>query len=452
MNRFLTFSVAILIAACGGDSKTSDSGFTPQADTVTSADQSASDEGSIQDGESADLAVAEDTSEKVCGPAGSGNPGARAELFGVYDPNREQLVFWGGHDVLPENCTTAVGPVGLNGLWTYDTACATFEQVAHTGGPTGRARGMTIYDTDQDQMVIFGGRRRVGSSGPYEIFNESWSLDLETMTWTQIQTTGPVPTKRSNPAGGYNQLTKEMILFGGNSSTSGASFIPHDDVWALNLETSTWREITATGPKPDARLFHSAAVDAQGARLFIYGGGDENALFSATAFMADLWVFDLNTGVWTQLDSGASGGPMPRIWATITYDEINDRVLLFGGHDNGQVGNNNDTWAFNLSSNTWQNLIEPQVTNAPANGFCDFPPDFILPNMDAPERRSAHLAGLDTTRGEWVVFGGKTDCGMIDDVWVFSLMQDAWVRLAPATIGESCNRGGTPELCVAMCQ
>ena len=452
MIRMFVLIATFMIAGCSGNAETVDPDVSTPTDTAAGADQISSDEGASEVSASTDSVSAEDTSEKTCEAAGTGNPGARAEVFGVYDPTRERLVFWGGHDVLPVDCTTAIGPVGLNGLWTYDTACATFEQVSFTGGPSGRARGMTIYDSDQDQMVIFGGRRRLGSSGAYEIFNESWALDLETMSWSQYQTNGPVPSRRSNPAGGYNHLTKEMILFGGNGSTSGASFIPFDDVWALNLETSTWREIPATGSKPAARLFHTAAVDAEGDRLFIYGGGDENALFSATAFMGDLWVFNLSTGEWTQLDAGTSGGPMPRIWSTITYDPVNDRVLLFGGHDNGQVGNNNDTWAFNLSSNSWQNLTTPEVTNKPANGFCDFPPDFILPNMDAPERRSAHLAALDTTRGEWVVFGGKTDCGMIDDIWIFSLMQDAWVRLAPSTIGESCNRGDTPDLCVAMCQ
>jgi hypothetical protein len=59
---------------------------------------------------------------------------------------------------------------------------------------------------------------------------------------------------------------------------------------------------------------------------------------------------------------------------------------------------------------------------------------------------------LDPTRGEWIVHGGKTDCGIIDDVWTFDLARDEWLRLYTATQGEACLRGETPEMCLALCQ
>jgi len=165
-----------------------------------------------------------------------------------------------------------------------------------------------------------------------------------------------------------------------------------------------------------------------------------------------LWMMDLETGDWSQLDPGGSGAPMGRIWSTITYDEARDRVLLFGGHDDGAVGNTNDTWEFDLVSSTWNAITEPEAILNQANGFCDFPPEFTEVNLDAPDRRSAHMAALDTARMEWIVFGGKTDCGLIDDVWVFDLQRDAWLGLVNASQGEACVRGDQPNLCVALCQ
>jgi hypothetical protein len=116
------------------------------------------------------------------------------------------------------------------------------------------------------------------------------------------------------------------------------------------------------------------------------------------------------------------------------------------------VGNNNDTWEFDLASATWNAIVEAETVNEPAFARCDFPVDFTQPNRQAPDRRSAHFASLDTQRGEWVVFGGKTDCGIINDVWTFDLARDAWINLKPATQGEACNRGENPESCVAMCR
>lgn len=378
-------------------------------------------------------------------------PPARAEMMGVYDPSRRQVVFFGGDDALPENCTATAHIVGIRDLWIYDSIAAKFTQVPSSNPPPGRARGMAIYDSQNDNMVIFGGRSRATASGAYTNHNDVWALNLETRTWQELTVeSGPVPTARSNPAGGYNAVTGELVVFGGNSSTSGLSFSPHRDVWAFSLENRTWRKIPAQGSAPEARLFHAAAVDSEGKRLFVYGGGDAGAWTGP--FLGDLWVMDLENGTWQELHAGGEGAPGHRIWGTITYDALQDRVLLFGGHDDGSVGNNNDTWQFQIATNQWSTITEPEVIQTSPNGFCDFPPDFTEPNLEAPERRSAHMAGLDTARMEWIVFGGKTDCGLIDDVWTFDLRRDAWLGLVTPSVGESCVRGDQPDLCVALCQ
>jgi hypothetical protein len=430
----------ILLTACPADNPDPIPGDTP-SDAV-------SDTAAPQDSSVADVAVDtshEDTGPQCPEPGTTSRPSGRSEVFGIMDPQRRRLVFFGGDDGAPVNCNPAPHPIG--GTWIYDTVCAGFEEVQTSNGPGPRARGVSVYDPVNDRMVIFGGRYRAGGSGPYTLYDEVWALDLETLTWEKIETNGVKPVARFNPAGGYNALTGEMIIFGGTKGTSGMQYDPLADTWALNLETHTWRQIQSTN-NPEPRVLHTATVDSDNNRLFIYGG---TASFFA-AFFGDLWVMDLATGQWEKLHPGGFGAPVGRIWPTITWDRVGERMLLFGGHDSGSVGNNNDTWMFDPPSKTWVNLTPPETVNQPANEFCSFPPDFTVPNMEAPDRRGAQLAALDETRGEWVIFGGKTDCGLIDDVWVFSLEQDGWVNLIGATMGESCIRGDNPQLCVAMCK
>lgn len=429
MNRFLipVFFVAVLTGCPGGDDR---------ADAGTR--DGGEDAGLVIDGGGGDAGACEVDLR----------PSARAETMGVFDPVRRNLIFYGGDDGAPVQCNP--GPRPLDELWVFDADCAKFAPITTSGGPGGRARGMAVYDARRDRMILFGGRYRVATSGTYQVFNDVWALDLSSFEWTELQTTGGPPAARSNPAGTYDSVNDELVLFGGNTSTSGLSFLPLNDVWALNLETLIWRQIPASGNVPEARLFHSAVVDDAGGRLFIYGGGDAGAFLGP--FLGDLWVFDLTAGTWELLHPGGSGAPMSRIWSTITYDARANRVILFGGHDDGAVGNNNDTWEFDLTNGVWNELVPPRTVNAPANAFCDFPPDFVVPNLAAPERRSAQLAALDEGRGEWIVFGGKTDCGIIDDVWVFDLARDSWLNIEQSTTGESCVRGADPTLCVAMCQ
>ena len=380
-------------------------------------------------------------------------PPIRSEMMGIFDPVRRRLVFFGGDDDLPVNCTPAAHVVGIDELVVFDAVDPEFFRVdpGSSTTPPGRSRGMAVYDSDGDRMLIFGGRARATEHGPYTNFNDVWALNLTTLKWQQLQAfDSPVPIARNNPAGGYNELTGEMIVFGGNSSPSGLSYSPHNDVWAFDLGNQKWRSITSAGTAPTARLFHSAAVDAVNNRLFIYGGGGENAYFGP--FYKDLWSFDLSTGTWALLHDGAGNAPAGRIWSTLTYDREANQVLLFGGHDDGSLGNNNDTWVFDLNTGAWEMLVAPEPIINEANGFCDFPPDFTTPNLEAPERRSAHLAALDPTRKEWLVFGGKTDCGIVDDVWAWDIHRKTWLRMIPASAGETCIRGEQPQLCVGMCQ
>jgi hypothetical protein len=387
-----------------------------------------------------------DTSGPLCPEPGTTvRPNGRSEAFGVMDPVRRRLVFFGGDDGAPVNCNP--NPHLVGGTWIYDTVCAVFEEVTTNGDPGPRSRGASVYDPVNDRMVIFGGRTRTGNSGPYTLFDDVWALDLETLTWEKLEISGTKPLARYNPAGGYNALTHEMIIFGGTKGTSGMNYEPLADTWALHLDTLTWRQIQSTN-NPSARVLHTAAVDADNNRLYVYGG--TSSFFAA--FFGDLWSLDLATGQWEQLHGGGPGAPIGRIWSTITWDKVGGRMLMFGGHDSGGVGNNNDTWSFDPTTKAWTGLTAPETINQQPNGFCDFPAEFIIPNMEAPDRRAAQLAALDETRGEWVIFGGKTDCGLIDDVWIYSLAQDGWIRLIHATMGEACIRGETPQLCVAMCK
>ena len=386
--------------------------------------------------------------EHLCPDFEGERPASRSEMMGIFDTARQRMVFFGGDDGEPVQCSASPHPIGE--LWVYDNRCAVFEREAIQDGPGGRARGVAVHDTTEDRMLVFGGRFREARSGPYTLYNEVWALDLSTFAWELLQTTGGGPSPRVNTAAVYNPDKHEMVVFGGNSSNNGAAFIPQNDVWILDLETRAWRELGTSADKPVARLFHAAALDIENNLLYVHGGGDERAFFGP--FFADLWQLNVTSGVWTQLhDGNGVGVPDDRIFSTMVFDKASGQLVLFGGHDGGQVGNNNDTWRFEVEDRQWIEIIPPEVVNTPANGFCDFPPDFTIPNLDAPDRRSAHLAVLDDIRGELIIFGGKTDCGIIDDVWSFDLARDSWINLKPATKGEACVRGDNPDLCVGMC-
>jgi hypothetical protein len=89
--------------------------------------------------------------------------------------------------------------------------------------------------------------------------------------------------------------------------------------------------------------------------------------------------------------------------------------------------------------------------NAPATGQCDFPPDFTLVDLASPERREAFAFAPRADGQAFVVFGGDSDCGRLNDVWWFDAINGQWTQVTETLPGLTCPRQGSPETCTALC-
>jgi len=127
---------------------------------------------------------------------------------------------------------------------------------------------------------------------------------------------------------------------------------------------------------------------------------------------------------------------------------VTGKLVLFGGHDAGALGNNNEVWTFDPSTGDWDRQIRGDTWNKPANGVCDFPADFATIDDASPERREA-AAGALTDAGQLIIAGGKSDCGNLNDVWTLDPATSTWTERFVATEGEACLR--TKASCSSMC-
>ncbi len=374
-------------------------------------------------------------------PAPDGErPSRVSEHAGVYDAARDRVVVFGGSFAVPENCGFPT-PTFETETWIYDVACDHWRVVDQAGGPQGRARHAAAYDSQRGRMIVFGGRWRAGASGNYTLLGDTWAFDLATETWSELPTTSG-PAARVNHAMVYDPQGDRVLVFGGNTSASGLAITAKMDVWALELATGTWTEIaTASGPAP--RLWHTAVWDPARHRMVVYGGGDETAFNNTAKYFDDLWALEVSgtQGTWTRLDTGSATRPAGRFWAGLVYDADGDRYVLFGGHDDGNLGNRNDLHAFDPEAGGWATLRVADTWNKPATGFCAFPPDFTNVDMDSPERRNAHVF-VGGEAGRAFAMGGKTDCGVTDDLMALELETATWTELTTATVGVSCLRRG----------
>ena len=388
----------------------------------------------------ADTSSATQDSLRNCDHVGISVPTGRGEIEGVWDAQRKRLVMFGGNEAVPINCSPGATAF-LGETWVYESQCDGFAQISTESAPHARGRHAAALDEAGGQMLIHGGRFRNGDSGDYTLYGDTWAFDFELETWTKLAGPGGGPSKRGNHGAVVAQ--DALVVFGGNDSDNGAVFSPLNDTWTLDLGTLQWNRLETTN-KPPARLYPAVATD--GSTLYVYGGGDENALFG-TGFFGDLWALDLTTGQWTELNDGTGNAPVDRFWAGLEHDPNGNRLILFAGHDSGDLGNTNQVWSFNLETQKWKTLHEGDTYSSPANGQCDFPADFTDIDDTSPERRNAGVV----TRGDdqLVIFGGKTDCGNANDVWALDLTTDTWTEWSRATAGEVCLRAN--QTCSTLC-
>ncbi len=392
------------------------------------ADDGGRDGGSVDDG-----------GEMPDCPDGSdGIPSGRGEHVAFFDATRNRLLVFGGNTAAPAMCNPTP-PHYEEAVWAYRVDCEAWERIEPNGpAPLDRSRMALAHDTTRNRVLLFGGRKRL-PSGSYENYDEVWAFDLGADTWEKLTVNGSArPTPRNAAVAGYDESEDRLIVFGGNTSSSGLTYQAADDTWALDLASGTWTEITASGPS--ARIFAAGAV--LDGTFYVYGGTQD--FFGP--ILGDLWALDLSDDTWTEV--GTDGAPRTRFAAQLLADVPGSRLLMLMGHDDTSLGNSNDVWAYDPAADTWTELHSGDQLNAMPGGFCDFPKDFVNMEPGSPERR--HMFGAGIGPDALYVAMGKTDCGNVNDLWSMRLSDGSWQMLSTPSEGESCERRDETN-CSSLC-
>ena len=382
---------------------------------------------------------------------GKTHPTGRGEHGAVYEHCHDRIVLFGGNDYQPEECAD-FGPKQFSGeTWIYSLEHENWVRITSSEAPSPRGRHDMVFDSRQKRVLLFGGRYRAldaAGQAPYELFNDLWAFDVNEDQWTELQTSGEKPSPRTNSAMVYDEVTNQILVFGGSTSTSGLAFRPQNDTYLLDLSTLVWRRLLGDGPS--ARLFHKMVMMPDHQSAFLYGGGDENAFLGP--FINDAWIFDFSTQTWRKVwDPAGNNGPDARINPALIYDRENAQVVLFAGHDDTAIGHRNDVWSFELDSMQWvAHRSGDTGAGVGCRSFCSCEPDFVDVDVNSPERRQYHSFTHLEASNSVVLFGGKSDCGYLDDTWRFELNDLSWVELDPASQGEACMRTGQ-EGCTDLC-
>ena len=249
-----------------------------------------------------------------------GSPGARASHSAVWDVASQALLIYGG-----QSCTTF-----YNDVWIFQFRDISWSLLAKSG-PSGRAGHSAVWDPRLAAMLVFGG---VASEGDN---NELWRFSVQLTTWTRLLPDGEVPEPRSEHTALWDEVSEDMLIFGGWSWTSSS---PLGDLWRYDSWRRSWICLKSA---PESRAGHTAVWDTVSMSMLVHGGvGFSDGL----RFEKQTWNYSLLLDNWSPLSlSLPSYGPNARTDHSAAWDPISRSMFIFGGLDSMNE-TNNEFWRY----------------------------------------------------------------------------------------------------------
>lgn len=216
------------------------------------------------------------------------------------------------------------------------------------GGPELEGHS-AVWDPENGRMLVFGGR-----SGSQEFCSELWAYDPDANAWSTVTASGTPPSARHGHTAVMDTANGRMYVFGGRSAEGALN-----DCYKFDISTDTWSQVTTTGTIPTGRYRHSAVlIPGTPARMLICGG----RLPSASVLSASTYfLLDLSTYVWDQVDGAVDGGLFlhSRCGHGLCYDGANYVYLSGGDYLEAYYS---DCWRLDLATQTWHRLADLPAT------------------------------------------------------------------------------------------
>ncbi|MCI4345072.1 MAG: hypothetical protein L3J87_05560, partial [Thermoplasmata archaeon] len=209
-------------------------------------------------------------------PVGSGvAPPARYEASMAYDSEDHEVVLFGG-------CADSPCDRVLNDTWSFAGDRWTNLTSLERHAPIPRARAMLVDDTGVGSLLLLGGI----SANTAQYLGDFWSF--QGGQWTQLPSPGPsgsMPSARAGSAMVFDTAQNETVVFGGGSAAGVLG-----DTWTYkggNWTDVTSRLLATPGP----RWMASAAYDSEQGIPLVVNGYDHGTFISDVwAFDGTSWA------------------------------------------------------------------------------------------------------------------------------------------------------------------
>ncbi|CAK9191383.1 unnamed protein product [Sphagnum troendelagicum] len=235
---------------------------------------------------------------------------------------RQRLPACKGHSMISWGKTVLLvaGDMDLIGdqteVWSFDLQTRLWTKIAAKGEIPAARSGQSVTRAGSI-LIMFGGEDSKGHK-----MNDLHILDLKSLMWLPLHTTGTGPSPRSkHVAAMYDD--RFLLIFGGASKSK-----PLNDIYALDFETMEWSRLKNKGASPSPRAGHAGVL--VGDKWYIVGG--ESRGFG----VLDSLVLDIAKMTWSIAAIAPPNSVLANQGLSLVPFQRKGKVFLiaFGGHGN----------------------------------------------------------------------------------------------------------------------
>lgn len=208
------------------------------------------------------------------------SPSPRSDAAMCYDSVNEKTILFGGYDF--------DGEFSLNDTWIFHWNNNSWSEVHPLSTPDSRYGHQIVFDSENQNVVLFGGRAG-------QVTNDVWVYGYEDNSWTEILQDEP-PDEIYGHSMAYDSQNSKIIVFGGRHSYYLTTDV-FNQTWAYDQSLNEWEQMNPE-TYPSERVLTSMTYDSVNNRTFLFGGFGDIPIEESGIFN-DLWTYDYEDNEWT---------------------------------------------------------------------------------------------------------------------------------------------------------